>query len=447
MTSSSHNIGPFGPRSINPRTKIAVIGAGIAGHGAAWALSKQCNVTLFERETQFGGHSYTYDVKCDGYTVPVDMGFIVYNELNYPNLVGLFNTLGVKTERSNMSFSVSLNNGAYEYHGSGLKGVFAQKRNLLHPGHLRMLLQVLKFYKSAPVEARARDLTQITLGEWLSELGMGRGFRERHIVPMAACIWSASAQEILDFPAAAFVRFFENHGLFKLKQRPQWRTVSGGSRSYVKALHDDMQAVTRRACPVSAVERGADSVTVHSPNGAEMFDEVIIATHGDEALPLIENPTRAETETLSAFRYSSNEVILHTDHRLMPKRRKVWSSWNYVAPSVIDPGRPVPLTYWMNRLQNLPANQDIFVTLNPLEPIAPKYVQQRRTFMHPIFDARTYAAQPKLQDLQGADRIWFAGSYFGYGFHEDALSSGLAVAKALGARLPWEEGAQAVAAE
>jgi len=434
-------------KPLNLSTKIAVVGAGIAGHGAAWALSKHCRVTLFERETHFGGHSYTYDVDCDDYSVPVDMGFIVYNELNYPNLVGLFNTLGVQTEKSNMSFAVSLDDGAYEYHGSGLRGVFAQKRNMLRPGHIRMLLQVLKFYKNAPSIAKQRDLTTITLGEWLDDLGMSRGFRERHIIPMAACIWSASAQEILDFPAAAFVRFFENHGLFKLNQRPQWRTVSGGSRSYVKALHDDMQAVTRRACPVTAIERGPEGVTIHSPNGTETFDEVIIATHGDEALPLLSNPTEAEKDVLPAFRYSTNEVILHTDHRLMPKRRKVWSSWNYVAPSVIDATRPVPLTYWMNRLQNLPANQDIFVTLNPFEPIAAEFVHQRKTFMHPIFDAQTYDAQPKLEALQGRDRIWYAGSYFGYGFHEDALTSGLNVAKALGVMLPWEAGAQAVAAE
>lgn len=430
-----------------PSKKIAVIGAGAAGHGAAWALSKHCDVTLYEREERFGGHAHTVMATCGDYDVPVDMGFIVYNELNYPNLIGLFDALGVETEPSDMSFAVSLDGGAYEYHGGGLPGVFAQKRNIFSPNHIQMLRELLQFYKSVPQRAKQQDLTKITLGQWLDEMNMGRWFRERHIIPMAACIWSASANEILDFPAAAFVRFFENHGLLKLKDRPPWRTVTGGSKSYVDALHADMKAVTHSACPVTAVERTAGGVNVIAGGSAEEFDEVVIATHGDEALPLLANPTQAEKTVLPAFRYSTNEVILHTDTSLMPKRRKVWSSWNYVAPSKVDADRPVPLTYWMNRLQNLPANQDIFVTLNPFEPIDPAFVQQVRTFMHPIFDAQTYAAQPKLQQLQGADKIWFAGSYFSYGFHEDALTSGFAVAKALGAVLPWEAGAHAVAAE
>lgn len=427
--------------------KIAVIGAGAAGHGAAWALSKQCDVTLFEKEDRFGGHAHTVDVACDGYSVPVDMGFIVYNELNYPNLIGLFDTLGVKTEASNMSFSVSLDEGKYEYSGNGVSGVFAQRKNIFSLRHIHMLRQLLKFYKTVPERAKTKDLTRITLGDWLDEMSMGRWFRERHIIPMAACIWSASSQEILDFPAAAFVRFFENHGLLKLKDRPAWRTVSGGSRSYVDALHKDMTAVTRSACPVTAVERVDGGVIVHSQGPAQRFDEVVIATHGDDVLPMLANPTEAERALFPAFRYSDNEVILHTDTALMPKRRRVWSSWNYVAPSQIAPDRAVPLTYWMNKLQNLPANQDVFVTLNPFEPIDPSKVHKTMSFSHPIFDARTYAAQPKLHDVQGVERVWFAGSYFSYGFHEDALTSGLNVAKALGAVLPWEAQAQAVAAE
>lgn len=430
-----------------PMKKIAVVGAGAAGHGAAWALSKHCDVTLYEREARFGGHAHTVMAKSGDTEVPVDMGFIVYNDLNYPNLIGLFDALGVKTEPSNMSFAVSLDEGAYEYSGGGLPGVFAQKRNIFSPKHIQMLRELLRFYKTVPARAKERDLTKITLGEWLDEMDMGRWFRERHIIPMAACIWSASANEILQFPAAAFVRFFENHGLLKLKDRPPWRTVTGGSKAYVDALHADMKAVKRSACPVTAVERIESGVRVIAGGLAEDFDEVVIATHGDEALPLITNPTAAEKDILPAFRYSKNEVILHTDPSLMPKRRKVWSSWNYVAPSTVEANRPVPLTYWMNRLQNLPANQDFFVTLNPFDPIDPAHVQQVRTFMHPIFDAQTYAAQPKLAQLQGADKIWFAGSYFTYGFHEDALASGLAVAKALGASLPWEDTPQAIAAE
>lgn len=434
-------------RPLNRNKKIAVVGAGAAGHGAAWALSTRCDVTLYEREERFGGHAHTVDVACDGYDVPVDMGFIVYNELNYPNLIGLFDALGVETEPSNMSFAVSLDDGAYEYHGGGLPGVFAQKRNLFSPRHIHMLRQLLRFYKTVPQRAKQQDLTKITLGQWLDEMAMGQWFKDRHIIPMAACIWSASANEILDFPAAAFVRFFENHGLLKLKNRPAWRTVTGGSRSYVDALHKAMNAVTHSACSVTSVERTDGGVIVHAGGTAQTFDDVIIATHGDEALPLLANPTADEQAVLPAFRYSSNEVLLHTDASLMPRRRSVWSSWNYVAPSAVDPDRPVPLTYWMNRLQNLPANQDIFVTLNPFEPIDSAHVHQARRFMHPIFDAQTYAAQPKLAGLQGVGGVWFAGSYFTYGFHEDALTSGLAVAKALGAVLPWEQAPHAVAAE
>ncbi|MEM9287733.1 MAG: FAD-dependent oxidoreductase [Pseudomonadota bacterium] len=428
--------------------KIAVIGAGIAGHGAAWALSKASNVILYEKESQFGGHAHTVDVDCGEYSVPVDMGFIVYNQLNYPNLTALFDHLGVATETSNMSFAVSLDGGRYEYHGSGLAGVFAQKRNMLSPRHIHMLRQVVRFYKSVPHLAREIDLTKITLGQWLDAMSMGRWFRERHIIPMAACIWSASANEILDFPAAAFVRFFENHGLLKLKDRPQWRTVSGGSRAYVAALHKDMRAVKRASCPVTAVARVEGGVKVITEQGEALYDEVVIAAHADDAYAMLANPTAQERSVLPAFRYSDNEVVLHTDERVMPKRRHVWSSWNYVAPSTVDPDRPVPLSYWMNRLQNLPANQDVFVTLNPIDDIDPSTIRKTVNFQHPIFDAQTYAAQPKLDALQGDSGIWYAGSYFAYGFHEDALASGLNVARALGVDMPWDEHpADVVAAE
>ncbi|MEM7570907.1 MAG: FAD-dependent oxidoreductase, partial [Pseudomonadota bacterium] len=330
---------------------IAVIGSGIAGHGAAWALARHANVTLYEKEAQFGGHAHTVDVDCGSYSVPVDMGFIVYNELNYHHLTALFAHLGVETEESNMSFSVSLDEGRYEYSGAGVAGVFAQKRNLFSLRHIHMLRQLLRFYKTVSAEASQRDLTKVSLGEWLDEMAMGTWFRERHIIPMAACIWSASAQEILDFPAAAFVRFFENHGLLKLKDRPMWRTVSGGSRRYVEALHADMVGARHTACPVKAVERTNEGVVVHSEQGSALYDDVVIAAHADDACAMLATPTALESEVLPDFRYSENAVILHTDTSLMPKRRTIWSSWNYVAPSKIDAGRPVPLTYWMNRLQ------------------------------------------------------------------------------------------------
>lgn len=423
------------------RQRIAVVGSGIAGHTAAWALSKVHDVTLFEADSRFGGHAHTADVDLDGVPTPVDTGFIVYNELNYPNLIKLFETLGVETKPSNMSFGLSLQGGRFEYRSDASRAaLFAQKRNMFNPRYIRMLLELLSFYRQGTSLIHRADITRITLGQLLAELKVSRYFIDRHLVPMAACIWSASCNQILDFPAAAFVRFFTNHGLFNIGNRPQWRTVAGGSRAYVQALHKDMTARTLTDAKVEAVIRQGRKVSVHARNRTpELFDHVVLACHGDQALKLLPSPTSDEAAILSQFRYSENIAVLHRDSALMPRRKAVWSSWNYVAPKTLGPDSEVPITYWMNLLQGLDPKHDIFVSLNPGQDINPRLVEKTMQYSHPIFDAAALAAQSRLADIQGVNRLWYCGSYWGYGFHEDACASGVAVAKALGAAPVWEK--------
>jgi hypothetical protein len=427
----------------NHRQRIAIVGSGIAGHTAAWALSKIHHVTLYEADDRFGGHAHTVDVDLGGVPTPVDTGFIVYNELNYPNLIKLFETLGVKTKTSNMSFGLSLQGGSFEYRSDASRAaLFAQKRNMVNPRYIRMLLELLDFYKQGTSLIHRPDIASITLGGLVKELGLSRYFVDRHLVPMAACIWSASYDQILDFPAATFVRFFTNHGLFNIGNRPQWRTVEGGSRTYVQALHADMTARRFRNAPVQSVVRMGREVMVHAGGMApQVYDHVVLACHGDQALKLIATPSRQETELLSQFRYSNNIAVLHKDARLMPRRKQVWSSWNYVAPTNLDPASEVPITYWMNLLQGLDPRHDVFVSLNPRQDIEPSLIFKTMQYTHPIFDAPAIAAQARQADIQGVDRLWFCGSYWGYGFHEDACASGMAVARALGAA-PLQEKTQ-----
>jgi uncharacterized protein len=427
----------------NHRQRIAVVGSGIAGHTAAWALSKVHDVTLYEADNRFGGHAHTVDVDLDGKPTPVDTGFIVYNELNYPTLINLFETLGVVTKPSNMSFGLSLRDGGFEYRSDHqLKSLFAQRRNMLNPRFISMLLELVKFYKAGTGLIARPDITHITLGQLLQDLGMSRYFIDHHLVPMAACIWSASHNEILAFPAATFVRFFTNHGLFNIGDRPQWRTVSGGSRSYIAALHADMTARAFKNTAVEAIVRQDRQVQIHTQQrGIEVFDHVVLACHGDQAAKLVKTPTATETAILTKFRYSENRAVLHRDPTLMPRRKPVWSSWNYVAQAGLDANAEVPITYWMNLLQGLDANHDIFVSLNPRQKIQPGLIDKTMTYTHPVFDAGAIAAQQRLADIQGVDRLWYCGSYWGYGFHEDACASGMAVARALGAAPVWERNA------
>lgn len=421
------------------RQSIAVVGGGIAGNTAAWALSRGHDVTLFEAQPRFGGHAHTIDVDLGGVATPVDTGFIVYNELNYPNLIALFDELGIATEPSCMSFAVSMQGGEVEYASdTRLGALFARRRNAISPRFWRMLLDIKRFYSSAASWPDRYDLAGMSLGELLVRERVSEGFVTDHIIPMAACIWSASSSQIRDFPATTFLRFFDNHGLFRLKDRPLWRTVTGGSRAYVERLIDTVHGTCLKAAPVVAVRRMGRQVQVTAVGQApRLFDQVVLATHADEALALIEQPTAEERRVLGAFRYAPNEAVVHRDVRLMPRRRAAWASWNYVTDEPLDANSPVPITYWMNNLQNLDRRHPLFVSLNPCQDIAPHLIERRMTYRHPIFSAQAIAMQPRLADIQGADRIWYCGSYFGYGFHEDACAAGLAVARTLGAAPDW----------
>lgn len=416
---------------------IAVIGAGISGLSAAWLLSKAHRVSVYEKEDRPGGHANTVD---SGWSGPVDTGFIVYNEPCYPNLTALFSHLRVPTRATEMSFSASLDGGRVEYAGSSLATLFAQKRNLLRPRFWRMLVDLLRFYREAPGLLSSPDAETMTLGEVLDRGGYSEAFIRDHLLPMAAAIWSTPAEAMRDHPAAAFVRFCENHGLLKVSGRPVWRTVEGGSRTYVAAMLDDMDGAMRLNAAVEAVSRADGRVQIRDRRGeVRSYDHVVIAAHADQALAMLEEPTPDERRILGAFAYERNLAILHEDAALMPQRRGVWSSWNYLSRPNDTGADSVCVTYWMNRLQGfLPPDRDLFVTLNPI--VQPRQGAIVRSFLydHPIFDMAALSAQKQLWNLQGRRNIWFAGSYFGAGFHEDGLQAGLAVAEALGGvRRPW----------
>lgn len=414
--------------------RLAVIGSGVAGLSAAWLLSRGHEVVLYEADARVGGHANTVEVNEGGRSVPIDTGFIVYNTACYPNLIALFGHLAVPSAPTSMSFAVSLDSGRLEYSGTGLQGVFGQPSNLVRPGHWRMVRDILRFFREAGALQRADDAA-LSLGAWLAARGYSREFVDQHIVPMAAAIWSASARDILAFPAAAFSRFFANHGLLQARNRPQWRTVAGGSREYVRRLRADMAVAVRSDARIVRVIRDPLGVTIATARGdTARYDHVVIAAHADDALACLGDASAEERRLLSAFRYSKSRTILHRDARVMPRRRRLWSSWNSVAAGA--GGEPV-VSYWMNRLQPLASTRDYFVTLNPAAD--PADMLAEFAYTHPIFDAKAIMAQRELWSLQGRNRTWFCGSYFAYGFHEDALQSGLAVAEALGSvRRPWQ---------
>lgn len=414
--------------------RIAVVGAGVAGMGAAWLLSQAHDVTLYEAAPHPGGHSLTIDVPAGGGSVPVDMGFIVYNPPAYPNLTALFRHLDVPTAGSDMSFAVSLDDGGLEYAGTDLAGLFGQRRNLIRPRFWGMLRDIARFYREA--EADAPDLDpDLPLSAYLERRGYGAAFVREHLLPMAAAIWSAPAARVAEYPALAFIRFCANHGLLKLRDRPQWRTVDGGSREYVRRITAPLAGHMRLNCPVRAIRRLAEAVIVEAEGApAERYDHVVIATHAPQARALLQDPSDVEARLLGAIRTSRNLAVMHRDPALMPRRRSLWSSWNYLG------GATPCVTYWMNRLQPLATTAgDVFVTLNPAQPPAPETVIRREVFAHPLFDAAALRAQRDLWALQGQRRTWFCGAWFGAGFHEDGLQAGLAVAEAIGGvRRPWQ---------
>lgn len=428
-------------QSQGTRKRIAVVGAGISGLSAAWLLAKRYEVVLYERDDRLGGHSNTVYVDGAAGPVPVDTGFIVYNELTYPNLTALFDHLGVRTKASEMSFAVSRDGGRLEYCGAGIGGLFAQKRNIANPRFWSMLRDLFRFYNSAAGDLASLSASH-TLGDYLDRHRYGVAFRDDHLLPMAGAIWSAPCAAILGYPASAFIRFFHNHGLLLLGGRPPWRTVDGGSIAYVRRLVEDFTGHIRLQADIGSIERRDGGVVVHDrKHGAEHFNDVVMATHADQALELLADPSPMERELLGAFGYSRNEAVLHTDVNAMPRRRAVWSSWNHVDGGPDD--EAVAVTYWMNRLQGLDTQLPMLVTLNPSTPVREDLVLHRETYHHPLFDRSAIEAQQRLWTLQGQRGTWYCGAYFGAGFHEDGLQSGLAVAEALGGiRRPWSVAAE-----
>lgn len=426
------------PQAHAHRKRIAVIGAGIAGLSAAWLLGQAHEVVLIEAEPRLGGHANTVLVPGDGGAeTPVDTGFIVYNEKTYPNFVALLDHLGVATQPTEMSFAVSLDGGRLEYSGTGLSGLFAQPGNLANPRFWAMLRGLVRFYRDATRDALTGSAAAMTLGEYLAAGDYGAAFRDDHLLPMAAAIWSAPCSEILSYPAQAFLRFHHNHGLLQLTDRPLWRTVTGGSADYVVRLRSRFRGSVRLGTPARQVRRSPNEVLVAGDGWSERFDQVVFATHADQTLALLADPDPLEASALGAFRYSRNRAVLHGDEALMPRRRRAWASWNHLGERV-RPDAACAVTYWMNLLQDLPRQRPFFVTLNPPETLRAETILREEVYEHPIFDRAALAAQEHLWALQGARRSWFCGAYFGSGFHEDGLQSGLAVAEALGdVRRPW----------
>lgn len=419
------------------RLNIAVIGTGIAGMSAAWLLNRGHRITVYERNGRIGGHSNTVDALTERSITPVDTGFIVYNELNYPNLTALFDHLGVRTRESDMSFAASLDGGAVEYSGTDLNGLLGQRINLVRPRFWRMVVDLLRFYREAPSLLNEPGCEELSLADYLRRGNYSDSFANDHLLPMGAAVWSTTAREMRDYPAAAFIRFFQHHGLLQLKDRPQWRTVDGGSRQYVKRLVESYRNQIRFGGARSVRRMGSKVVVVDHQGNSEIYDHVVIATHADEAYRLLADPDPLETRLLGGWRYTNNRAVLHSDNSLMPRRRRVWSSWNFIGEQR-ESGGNLCVTYWMNRLQSLGPTDPLFVTLNPVHEPAPGTILREFDYTHPYFDRAALAAQKELWSLQGRRGTWYCGSYFGYGFHEDALQSGLAVAEQLGGlRRPW----------
>ena len=412
--------------------KVAVIGSGISGLSAAYFLSRKHKVDLFEKDNHFGGHSYTVEVPTNDINelISIDLGFIVFNKVNYSNLLKLFETLQVPYEKSNMSFSVSVKNSNIEYSGNGLKGLFANKYNILNFKFLKMITEIISFYKES-AEINKKNYEDKSLGEFLKYKKMSNYFINFHIIPMVAAIWSMPPELAQKMPMALFLNFFRNHGLFKIKNRPQWYTVTGRSKIYVNKILQTVSGEYFKNYKIKSVLRNKNSVRLYYGLSNEYFDydHVVFGTHADDALKLIQNPTENETKILKNFEYKKNIAYLHSDDRFMPRNKSAWSSWN----SMLDKYNLNKncVTYWLNKLQNLKISKEYFLTLNPIMEIDNKKIIKKVEFTHPFYDKKTINAQKYLIELQGVNNSWFCGSYFGYGFHEDGLKSAINIANKL----------------
>ena len=408
--------------------RIAVIGSGIAGLGSAWLLSRRHEVTLFEANDYLGGHTHTHDIELDGRRYAVDTGFIVHNPVHYPLLTRLFDELGVASQSTTMSFAVHNEASGLEYNATSLDALFCQRRNLLSPRFIGMVRDLFRFYREAPALLNDPHPGP-TLGDWLAEHRYGAAFRDEHLVPMASALWSSPAEQILAFPARYLVQFMANHQMLQVAGRPEWRVVRGGSASYVRAMRQRWQVRERLGNPVRDIRRDTLGVMVTSEAGAERFDQVVLACHSDQALALLADASEHERAILGAIPYQANDVVLHTDATLLPRRRKAWAAWNAFIPR--EPGAPCTVSYCMNLLQSLDAPEPFVVTLNRSEAIDPAKVLRRMRYHHPVYTHASVAAQQRKAEIQGVNRTWFAGAYWGWGFHEDGMRSAVQVAAAL----------------
>ena len=409
--------------------KIAVVGSGISGLSAAYYLSKKHKVDLFEKEDHFGGHSHTIDVLINNKKVSVDIGFIVFNHETYPNLINFFNENHVEIEKSDMSFSVNVKGTNIEYCGKGLRGMFSNKLNILNPKFLRMFIDIINFYRNCDKIKEFKD--DITLGEFLVNKKLSKSFIEYHLIPMVSAIWSMPPYEASKMPLKFFLKFFQNHGLFKLKNRPQWYTVSNRSRTYVNKVLSNISGEYFKNYKINLIKRQPSHVHIYYGEKNEFFeyDKVVLASHADEALNIIEKPSEEEKKILQNFSYRENLAVIHTDETVMPKNKNAWSSWN----SIISEGKDSKnsLTYWLNLLQNLKCDQNIFLSLNPFLKIQENKILKKVKFTHPYYDQNALGNQNKLNYLQNKNNTLFCGSYFGYGFHEDGIKSSISMIKYL----------------
>ncbi len=400
--------------------KIAIIGAGISGLGAAYNLNKKgYDVTIFEKNNYIGGHSRTIDINLDNQKIAVDTGFIVFNYRNYPLLTKLFDELNVKVEKTDMSFGVSIANGWLEYGTPAPKAVFAQKKNFLRPQFYKMLFDILTFNK----KAKKYINSNLTLGECLAELKLGSWFKNYYLLAMGGAIWSTPISTMLDYPARSFIKFFDNHGLLTVNQQPQWFTVTGGSREYVKKLIAGFSDKIKINNAVKKVIRGDKIKIIDEHNIEHIFEKIIFACHSDQAIKMLENPSDDEVNLIGNIKYQPNKIIVHCDENFMPKNKNAWSSWVYLSSEKCDNNSDVSLSYWMNRLQNLKTKTPIIITLNSKNLPAKEKIFDEYIFEHPIFDEQAISAQEKIDEIQGKNNTYYCGAYLKYGFHEDGYAS------------------------